>query len=76
MRYSLNLPADARARDTQVVMRILHDAVASHGVRRPVFSAPSLVRPVDLTDGHLTLGHHSIEKLLSIGLAGLRRRVR
>jgi hypothetical protein len=53
--YSLKLPADVGDRDGQVVMRILHDAVASHGVRRPAFSAPSLARPVDATDGHVTL---------------------
>lgn len=55
IRYSLNLPADAGDRDPQVVTRILHDAVTSHGVRRPAFSAPSLSRPVDSTDGHVTL---------------------
>lgn len=54
-RYSLKLPAEAGDRDSQVVTRILHDAVTSHGVRRPAFSAPSLSRPVDSTDGHLTL---------------------
>ena len=55
MRYSLKLPADAGDRDSQVVTRILHDAITSHGVRRPAFSAPTSSRPVDSTDGHLTL---------------------
>jgi hypothetical protein len=55
MRYSLNLPADVGDRDAQVVTRILRDAVTSHGVRRPAFSAPSLSKLVDSTDGQVTL---------------------
>lgn len=55
MRYSLKLSADAGDRDDHVVTRILHDAVTSHGVRRPAFSAPSLAQPIGATDGHLTL---------------------
>lgn len=54
-RYSLKLLADAGDRDSQVVTRILHDAITSHGVRRPAFSAPSISRPVGSTDGEMTL---------------------
>lgn len=53
--YSLKLPANPGDRDSQVVTRILHDAIAAHGVRRPAFSAPSISRPVGSTDGELTL---------------------